>query len=146
MAVPASAFAPSSSVVYRRSNSVAAAAPPSRAASHVLFMSDAEAQAEKLRAQAAKLREEVAEATGTTVEELEAEVETKSVVVKNSDGTVYDDEAPEYRDTLSDSMKERLRREASAGLDSESKQTNVILYISLVVAVLVVLGGQGILY
>lgn len=43
-------------------------------------------------------------------------------------------------------MKARLTAEASTGLDSEKKQTNTILYISGVVAVLVVLGGAGILY
>jgi hypothetical protein len=109
----------------------------------------AEDEAERLRAQAAKLREEVAEATGKSVAEVEAEEATsKAVQVQqvNADGTVYDDETPEYRDPLSDSMRERLRREASTGLDSNQKQTNVILYISIAVAVLVLLGGQGILY
>ena len=43
-------------------------------------------------------------------------------------------------------MKARLMAEASTGLDSEKPQTNVILYISVVVAVLVALGGSGILY
>lgn len=43
-------------------------------------------------------------------------------------------------------MRERLIREASAGLDSEKKQTNVLLYIMLGVAVLVIAGGQGIFY
>jgi hypothetical protein len=43
-------------------------------------------------------------------------------------------------------MKERLTREASAGLDSNSKQTNVILYVSVAVVVLVLLGGQGIFF
>jgi hypothetical protein len=43
-------------------------------------------------------------------------------------------------------MKERLMREASSGLDSEKKQTNVLLYVILGVAVLVLLGGQGILF
>ena len=47
---------------------------------------------------------------------------------------------------ISDAMRERLMREASAGLDSEEKQTNVLLYISIGVALLVILGGQGILY
>jgi hypothetical protein len=47
---------------------------------------------------------------------------------------------------ISDSMRERLKREASRGLDSEQKQTNVILYISIAVALLVVAGGSGILY
>ena len=37
-------------------------------------------------------------------------------------------------------------REASSGLDSEKKQTNVILYISIAVVILVLLGGEGILY
>jgi len=110
----------------------------------------AEDEAERLRAQAAKLREEVAEATGKSVAEVEAEAEATSKAVQvqqvNADGTVYDDETPEYREALSDSMRERLRREASTGLDSNQKQTNVILYISIAVAVLVLLGGQGILY
>jgi hypothetical protein len=43
-------------------------------------------------------------------------------------------------------MKERLMREASTGLDADQKQTNVLLYIILGVAVLVIAGGQGILY
>lgn len=43
-------------------------------------------------------------------------------------------------------MRERLVREASTGLDSDSKQTNVLLYIMIGVAVLVIAGGQGILY
>jgi len=43
-------------------------------------------------------------------------------------------------------MRARLLAEASTGLDSEKPQTNVILYISVVVAILVALGGQGILF
>jgi hypothetical protein len=43
-------------------------------------------------------------------------------------------------------MKQRLIREASSGLDSDQKQTNSLLYVLLGVAVLVILGGQGILY
>jgi len=43
-------------------------------------------------------------------------------------------------------MKQRLMREAATGLDSETKQTNVILYIIGAVALLVILGGQGIFY
>ena len=102
---------------------------------------DAEIDAAKLRAQAQKLREEAAEAAGVSVEEL-------TTASKNADGTVYDDEPmlEPIRDPLSDSMRERLRREASTGLDSNSSQTNVILYISVAVALLVAVGGQGILY
>lgn len=55
-------------------------------------------------------------------------------------------QAPEYVDPLSDNMRQRLMREASTGLDSEAKQSNVILYIGVAVVVLVALGGQGILY
>jgi len=112
----------------------------------------AEEEAERLRAQAAKLREEVAEATGKSAAETAAPAPAKQQqqqqqqVQVNADGTVYDDEMPEYRDPLSDSMRTRLMREASSGLDSEKKQSNVILYISVAVAVLVLLGGQGILY
>ena len=104
--------------------------------------SDPEAEAAKLREQAQKLREEAAAAAGVSVEELTAASK------KNSDGTVYDDEpmlAPP-RENLSNSMKERLRREASTGLDSNQGQTNVILYISAAVIALVLLGGQGILF
>ena len=43
-------------------------------------------------------------------------------------------------------MKARLIAEASTGLDSDSKQANVLLYIILGVAVLVVLGGAGVFY
>jgi hypothetical protein len=43
-------------------------------------------------------------------------------------------------------MKERLLREASTGMDSDVPQNNVILYISAAIAVLVILGGSGILY
>mmetsp|Transcript_3958 Transcript_3958/g.9443 ORF Transcript_3958/g.9443 Transcript_3958/m.9443 type:complete len:130 (+) Transcript_3958:126-515(+) len=66
----------------------------------------------------------------------------------SADGTFYDDEidsAP-IKTGISDSMKARLMAEASTGLDSEKPQTNVILYISVVVAFLVALGGSGILY
>ena len=102
---------------------------------------DAEIDAARLRAQAQKLREEAAEAAGVTVEEL-------TTASKNADGTVYDDEPmlEPIRDPLSDSMRERLRREASTGLDSNKSQTNVILYISVAVALLVLVGGQGILF
>ena len=104
--------------------------------------SDADTDVEKLRAQAQKLREEAAEAAGVSVEEL------TTATKPNADGTVYDDEPmlEPFRDTMSDSMKERLRREASAGLDSNSSQTNVILYISAAVVLLVLAGGQGILF
>lgn len=47
---------------------------------------------------------------------------------------------------ISESMKERLTREAATGLDSDQKQTNTILYIMAAVAVLVVLGGKDILF
>ena len=43
-------------------------------------------------------------------------------------------------------MRAKLISEASTGLDSEKPQTNVILYISVVVVILVALGGSGILY
>ena len=93
--------------------------------------------AEALREQAQKLRQEAADAAGVSVEEL---------VAKSSDGTIYDDEVEAPEENVSNAMKERLRREASAGLDSNKSQTNVILYISAAVALLVLAGGQGILY
>jgi hypothetical protein len=56
------------------------------------------------------------------------------------------DPIPASKQGISNSMKDRLRREASAGLDSNSKQTNVILYISAAIVILVLLGGQGIFF
>ena len=153
-----SAFSPSSLAPGRVNantcahiGSLASSVPGPRIALLPLRMS-AEEEAERLRAQAAKLREEVAEATGKSAAETAAPAPAKQQqqqqqqVQVNADGTIYDDEMPEYRDPLSDSMRTRLMREASSGLDSEKKQSNVILYISVAVAVLVLLGGQGILF
>jgi hypothetical protein len=158
LAATANAFAPSemptagkASTSYaqmKRVNQVGfAAAPPSFNSRRVCdggvckMASDSEIDAEKLRAQAQKLREEAAAAAGISVEELTS-------ASKKTDGTVYDDEPmlEPIRDPLSDSMKQRLMREASTGLDSNSKQTNVILYISAAVVLLILAGGQGILY
>jgi|AntRauTorckE5430_2_1112549.scaffolds.fasta_scaffold00276_14 hypothetical protein len=61
-------------------------------------------------------------------------------------GDLYDDEVQEYKDPLSDGMRQKLMREASSGLDSEKPQTNVILYISIAVVVLAGLAGQGIFF
>jgi hypothetical protein len=55
------------------------------------------------------------------------------------------DSAPK-KEGLSDSMRARLMKEASTGLDSDQKQANVLLYIILGVAVLVIAGGAGIFY
>lgn len=62
------------------------------------------------------------------------------------DGTVYDDEVAPYKEPISNAMRERLMREASTGLDSDKAQTNVILYICIGVAILVLLGGNGIFF
>lgn len=62
------------------------------------------------------------------------------------DGALYDDEVAPYKDPISNSMRERLIREASTGLDADKPQTNVILYISIGVAILVLLGGNGIFF
>lgn len=69
-----------------------------------------------------------------------------SAVKSNTDGALYDDDVPENKPVLSDSMRARLMAEASSGLDSEKKQTNIILYIIVAVAALVVVGGQGIFF
>ena len=60
----------------------------------------------------------------------------------------YDDEKePEVKkEGISDSMKAKLMAEAGTGLDPNKAQTNVLLYIIAGVAVLVLLGGQGVLY
>lgn len=107
--------------------------------------SDPVEEAERLKEKARLLKEEVASLTGSTVEEMEAkEEEVKAVATTGGD--LYDDEVPEYKDPISDNMRARLMAEASTGLDSNQKQTNVILYISVAVAILVLLGGQGILF
>jgi hypothetical protein len=56
------------------------------------------------------------------------------------------DPIPTSKVGISETMKERLIREASTGLDSDKKQSNILLYIMAGVAVLVLLGGQGILF
>lgn len=77
-----------------------------------------------------------------------SEQEKEAASKISADGTFYDDEidtAP-IKSGISDSMRAKLMAEASTGLDSEKPQTNVILYIGVVVAILVALGGSGILY
>lgn len=121
---------------------VSPAAVPSKTA---FFMSSAEEEAARLREQAQKLREEAATLSGSdeSVTEEKVSVESSTAVT----GTFYDDEVePTRKDPLSESMRDRLRREASTGLDSNQSQTNVILYISIAVAILVLVGGKGILY
>ena len=105
---------------------------------------DAEAEAQRLREQAQKLREEVASMSPPAAEEAKTAETVVQTVQKTGD--LYDDEVAEYKDPLSDNMRKRLMAEASTGLDSDKPQTNVILYISLGVIVLILLGGQGILY
>merc|ERR1712032_460707 len=94
-------------------------------------------------------KEETKEVSNIVEEKKPEPVPTEKPAAKISDdGTFYDDEvdsAPK-KIGLSNSMRERLIAEASTGLDSESKQNNVILYISVAVAVLVLAGGSGILY
>ncbi|KAL7430610.1 hypothetical protein ACHAXH_001714 [Discostella pseudostelligera] len=87
-------------------------------------------------------------ATDPTTEDVQKLREEVTASAGAADGTVYDDEPmlEPIRDNVSNSMKERLMREASVGLDSEKSQTNVILYVSVAVAILVALAGQGILY
>ena len=104
-------------------------------------------------------------------EDKEASTEEEKAPTISQDGTYYDDEVrvgifshgffppeqpshssiclqvePAQKVGISDSMRDRLMREASTGLDSEKKQTNVLLYIILGVAVLVIAGGGGIFY
>jgi len=78
-------------------------------------------------------------------ETVKAELE-KAVTLAQEPKALYDDQVVDKKPVLSDSMRDRLRREASSGLDSEKPQTNVILYISVAVAILVAVGAQGILF
>ena len=113
---------------------------------HVRFMAnnnDAETEAARLREKARQLKEEAASLSGKTFQEMEQE---GKAMKKPASGDIYDDEVKAYRDPLSDSMRAKLMKEASTGLDPNQKQTNVILYISLVVVALVILGGSGIFF
>jgi hypothetical protein len=74
--------------------------------------------------------------------------ETDETPKPSSDTTFYDDEVDSTpsKPVISNAMRERLIAEASAGLDSDSKQPNVLLYIMGAVVILVALGGQGIFF
>jgi hypothetical protein len=98
---------------------------------------DAQSEAQRLLEQAKKLREEAESIS--TVDPVSA-----PTLAKSKD--LYDDEVAPRKDPLSKEMRNRLMREASTGLDSEKKQVNVILYISIAVVLLVLIGGQGIFF
>jgi len=97
-------------------------------------------EAQELLEKARKLREEI----GVEKEEVEEEEEEEKKEQKSGD--LYDDEVEPYKVALSDNMRSRLMAEANTGLDSNAKQTNVILYISIAIVALVALGGKGILF
>lgn len=124
---------------------VAAFAPSSQTVRRAKFVSGARPATSKLVRQLVALQMST-DGGGGGGEEQDKQVIAESKI--SADGTFYDDEldsAPK-KEGLSDSMRARLMAEASTGLDSDSKQTNVILYIIGVVGVLVVLGGAGIFY
>lgn len=111
------------------------------------FMASAQEEAARLREQAQKLREEAAALSGGNEGVTEKKAVEEAAPSTAVSGTFYDDEVEPARvDPLSNSMRDRLRREASTGMDSEKSQTNTILYISVAVAILVLAGGKGILY
>jgi hypothetical protein len=99
---------------------------------------DAESEAQRLMEQAKKLREEAASIETTSGSPVPGKT--------SSSKALYDDEVAPEKDPISSEMRNRLLREASSGLDSEKKQVNVILYISVFISLLVLIGGQGILF
>jgi len=111
---------------------------PIRSCTHRYMNGDAESEARRLLDQAKKLREEVSSIETTTA--------TNADSGKKNTKALYDDEIAPEKDPISIEMRNRLLREASSGLDSDKKQVNVILYISVFVAILVLIGGQGILF
>jgi len=126
--------------------------PDDRVAELKAAAAKAREDAERLSAELKQSKEEpttekkpAESATQTTAVSVAPQQKTAQVA---ADGTFYDDEIEfiPQKDGISDSMKARLMKEASTGLDSESKQTNTILYISAAVAVLVLIGGSGILF
>jgi len=114
-------------------------------------MGSSEPTPEELISVAKKLRKEIQDAEGGAEEGgTSPPAETsKSVVSKGGDGALYDDEIPEVapKDMLSDNMRSRLLNEAKGlGADYNTATPNYILYIGVVVGLLVVVGGQGILF
>ena len=99
---------------------------------------------------AERLRKEIQDAEGSGESGTTSEETSKAVVTtSSSDGALYDDEIPDVapKEMLSDNMRNRLLNEAKGmGADYNTATPNYILYVGLAVGVLVVLGGQGILY
>ena len=106
---------------------------------HRYMNADAQSEAQRLIEQAKKLRQEAA--SMSTVDDI-----TPAVEGQGKNKALYDDEVAPTKDPISSEMRNRLLREASTGLDSDKKQANVILYISIGVILLVLIGGQGIFF
>ncbi|CAM9688500.1 unnamed protein product [Hapterophycus canaliculatus] len=105
-------------------------------------MSAAEATAKRLQDQAAALRESAAAS--------EAEIrppsgEAEKVAEKPAPQIRPEDMPPPRR--ISNDMKERLKKElVSQGADPNKSAGNPILIVAGIIAVLVIVGGQGIFY
>ncbi|GMI34337.1 hypothetical protein TeGR_g8422 [Tetraparma gracilis] len=100
-----------------------------------------------LAEQARKLREEAAALEGKDVEAAAEAAPEKPPKTLYDDEGLYDDRIEPRKETMSDGMKDKLRREAQGlGSDPNAKGTNLIAIILLAVGVLVAVGGQGILF
>ncbi|CAM9913454.1 unnamed protein product, partial [Laminaria digitata] len=106
-------------------------------------MEAAQETAKKLNDQAAALREAVAAS--------EADIRPPAEEVVGDESATKAEAAPEIRpedqaprQKISNDMKDRLRKElTSQGADPNKSAGNPILVVAAVIAVLVVVGGQG---
>ncbi|CAM9161359.1 unnamed protein product [Ectocarpus sp. 12 AP-2014] len=105
-------------------------------------MSAAEETAKRLKDQAAALRESAAESEAEIRPAVEKENEVKETLAA---GVRPEDMPPKQK--ISDDMQKRLRQELiSQGADPNRSAGNPILIVAGIIAVLVIVGGQGIFY
>ncbi|CAN0223857.1 unnamed protein product [Ectocarpus sp. 12 AP-2014] len=105
-------------------------------------MSAAEETAKRLKEQAAALRDSAAESEAEIRPAVDKENEVKETLAA---GVRPEDMPPKRK--ISDDMQKRLRQELiSQGADPNRSAGNPILIVAGIIAVLVIVGGQGIFY
>eukprot|EP00904_Undaria_pinnatifida_P009353 jgi/Undpi1/5548/HiC_scaffold_2.g00825.m1 len=108
-------------------------------------MEAAQETADKLNDQAAALREEAASSEAELRPPSEEAAEEAATSAEPTPEIRPEDRAPKQK--ISNDMKDRLRKELTAqGADPNKSAGNPILIVAAIIAVLVVVGGQGIFY
>jgi len=83
-------------------------------------------------------------------EAAEATDDATTEATTTDDGALYDDQIPARKETMSNNMMDKLRKEATTSFgvsnDPNVKSPPIILYISAVIGLLVIVGGKGTLY